>query len=176
MKKSNYIIMCCALVVSAFLLWLWYALSFNHVDAPFDLVITLIWWLIIALACFAIRRVEIKRQERIRTCYVSADKVFNPEAGTMSFQGADAAVNCMQRTISGLSYGFKLQELPKDEAFLAVVRTWSFVEAESGASRAEEGVLWEGEVSLVSRPKDEPIPFLSKSELRQVLQGVLGEA
>lgn len=49
MKKSNVIVLAVAALVAAFLLFLWYYLGFNHIDSPFDLVLTVVWWLGIAL-------------------------------------------------------------------------------------------------------------------------------
>ena len=42
MKKSNVLITAVIVVVSAFLLWLWYNLGFNHVDSPLDLVLSVV--------------------------------------------------------------------------------------------------------------------------------------
>lgn len=62
MKKSNVIVLAVAALVAAFLLFLWYYLGFNHIDSPFDLVLTVVWWLGIALIVGGIIYVERKRQ------------------------------------------------------------------------------------------------------------------
>ena len=45
MKKSNVIVLAVAALVAAFLLFLWYYLGFNRIDNPFDLVLTICWWI-----------------------------------------------------------------------------------------------------------------------------------
>ena len=99
MKKSNWIITAIAVVVSAFLLCLWYYLGFNKVDDPYDLVLSIIWWIVIALAVFLIFRVEKKRREAIRTIYVSPGKLFNSEAGIVEYDMAEGPVATMQRLL-----------------------------------------------------------------------------
>lgn len=44
MRKSNYLILGILVVASIFFLWMWYALNFNLVDNPLDLVLTIVWW------------------------------------------------------------------------------------------------------------------------------------
>ena len=79
MKKSNVIVLAVAALVAAFLLFLWYYLGFNHIDSPFDLVLTVVWWLGIALIVGGIIYVERKRQRQIRTIYVSPTALYNSE-------------------------------------------------------------------------------------------------
>ena len=50
MKKSNVIVFVLLALASAFFLWLWYFLGLNRVDEPLDLVLSIVWWLGIAVA------------------------------------------------------------------------------------------------------------------------------
>lgn len=49
MKKSNIVVLTIAAVVSVFLLGLWFFLGFNQIDSPLDLVVSVIWWVAIAV-------------------------------------------------------------------------------------------------------------------------------
>ena len=84
MKKSNVIALAVAALVAAFLLFLWYYLGFNHIDNPFDLVLTICWWIGIGLIVAGIMYVEHKRQRQIRTIYVSPTALYNSEKGIVA--------------------------------------------------------------------------------------------
>lgn len=171
MKKSNWIVYAAAIVASAFLLWLWYFLELDHVDAPLDLVLSVAWWALIALACFGIHRVEKKRRERVRTCYLREGLLYNSEAGAVGLaaRGADGAIEAMRGVLGGLEYGYGIQERPegangKPQRWSCVVRTKVF---EDGG----DGLDWRGEVVRVARPND-PVPFSNPLELKGILAGL----
>lgn len=48
MRKNNWIVAAIAAVACGVLLWAWFALGFNHVDDPLDLVVAVVWWLAVA--------------------------------------------------------------------------------------------------------------------------------
>lgn len=52
MRKSNYLILGILVVASIFFLWMWYALNFNLVDNPLDLVLTIVWWAVVGLGSY----------------------------------------------------------------------------------------------------------------------------
>ncbi|MBQ3301690.1 MAG: hypothetical protein IJH04_06070 [Eggerthellaceae bacterium] len=174
MRKNNWIVYVIVLLVSAFLLWLWYWLGFDHVDAPLDLVLSVIWWIGVALACFGIHRVEEKRRMRIRTCYVAPNLLYNSEAGTQALRESDAetVVLAVQSVLEGLEYGFDIKERPEDAQgnkipFEYVISSEVFEvkrEDEEGSDARNE-VTWKGEVAIVSRPDDEPLVFGNVDEL-----------
>lgn len=171
MKKGNWVAFIVAVIISAFLLWLWFFLGFNHVDAPLDLVLSIIWWIIVAVACVAIWRVEKKRQERARTCYVADNYIYNAEAGTSSAEGAPDAVERIHDILANLEYTFDVRDMPKDPKFNYVVRSKTFKirqEADEASGTPEE-LDWEGEVALVARPDDDPIPFDTRASLLRIL-------
>ncbi|MBQ9069548.1 MAG: hypothetical protein IJ131_10945, partial [Eggerthellaceae bacterium] len=85
MKRSNYIVLGAAVVVSLFLLWLWWYLGFARVDGPADVFITLAWWAVIALVGFGIFRFEQRRRRQMRTVYLSSTALFNCECGLLEF-------------------------------------------------------------------------------------------
>ena len=179
MKKSNWIVYIVALVASAFLLWLWYFLEFDHVDAPLDLVLSIVWWVLIALACYGIHRVEKKRRERLRTCYVAKGLLYNSEAGARNLSSSDSddVVATMRDVISNLDYGFDIQARPEDAngnklPFAYVVRSRKFKADDEGRQQSDEDITWEGEVVVIARPDSEPIPFDSPQKLREILRNV----
>lgn len=186
MKKSNWIILAVLLVASIFFLWLWYYLNFNLVDDPFDLVLTIIWWVLVAVACFAIHRAEKKRQERVRTTFLAPSQLFNCEAGLLPVQGA-SAVESLEQTLAGLEYNFHMEEFPnKDKVKFDYVVHSSKFEFEkddeqqqdasapqaADADKAEIRVTeWEGEVVNVANPDDDPQKFSNREELEAILNG-----
>ena len=172
MKKSNVTLYIIAIIVSAFLLWLWFHLGFNHDDAPFDLVLSIIWWLLVAGSCLAIHRAESKRREHLRTCFVAKRSVFNPEAGTRAISSPEEAVSSMKAIIGGLEYGFDFDDLPESTPFRLVVRSKTFKRNRTGQanSRENDSMDWKGEVSLANRPGAEAIPFASEAELLSLVR------
>lgn len=50
MRKSNWIIAAVLLLASVAFLWIWHALQFDLVDNPLDIVVTVVWWVVIAAA------------------------------------------------------------------------------------------------------------------------------
>ena len=198
MLKSNWIVYAVAIVVSAFLLWLWYHLSFNMVDAPLDLVLSIIWWVLVAVAVLVIRNREKVRRERVNTCYLAPMKLYNSELGLQDLEAGESPVARIQKVLEELEYNFHMEPFPGEDDengnstdkvnFVYVVRTKKFKveddEAEEQSSEAGEAavaaasqdqqqkqVSWEGEVAVVARPKDDPLPFNSRDELLAILEG-----
>lgn len=140
MKKSNWIIFGVLVVISAFLLWLWYYLGFNKVDNPFDLVLSIVWWIGVALLCYLVYRAEKKRQEQIRTIYVSPNALFNCERGLVECPDPEKRVSLMEEILDNLEYNFHKEDMPKerDFEFKYVVRTEDFKEKDSKDDDAQE--------------------------------------
>ena len=67
MKASNIAITAVLVVVSAFLLWLWYYLGFSTGDSVTDVVAIAVWWAVIVIGIVAVVRFERSRRRRIRT-------------------------------------------------------------------------------------------------------------
>lgn len=89
MRKSNWIIAAVLLLASVAFLWIWHALQFDLVDNPLDIVVTVVWWVVIAAACVAIHWAEKKRQERIRTIFVAPGLLYNSEMGVVRLSPDD---------------------------------------------------------------------------------------
>ncbi|MCH4180421.1 MAG: hypothetical protein LKF44_03375 [Atopobiaceae bacterium] len=133
MKKSNWIVYVLLVLVSAFLLWLWYYLGFNKVDSPFDLVLSIVWWVGVAALVWFTFRSERRRQAQIRTIYVSPDALFNSERGLVSCPDPEQRVTLMADILDNLKYDFHKEDMPeeKDFDFRYVVRTEDFKEKDS---------------------------------------------
>ena len=125
MKKSNYLVLAVSALVSIFLLYLWYSLGFNKIDSPLDLVISIIWWALIAVLVVWINKLEKTRQQRIRTMYLAPTVLYNSETGVRRLQPRASTVEAMQEVLEGLEYGFDTHDLPsRDEVdFAYVVKT-----------------------------------------------------
>lgn len=160
MKKSNWIIAAVLVVVSAFLLWLWFYLGLYRIDEPLDLVLSIVWWVVVIAALLLIIRVERTRKERIRTIYVTDRSVFNSEAGLIAYAGEDQLVSIMSRVLRDLDYGFSKEDAPERETFkpLFMVKTAKY-----------DDDTWEGKV--VEADSREEKTFSDRKELLDILRG-----
>lgn len=180
MKKGNAFVYIVAVIISAFLLWLWYHHGLNHVDAPLDLILSIIWWVLILVAGYALHRVEKKRQERRRTCFVRRDELFNAEVGTVEAHGSTEVVERIHDLLAEMDYDMHIEDMPEDDEgnipqYDYVVRSSTFKikrKEDEEAGRPEE-LEWEGEVALTRRPDDDPIPFNSREQLQRLLTSLM---
>lgn len=117
MKKSNIIVYAVFGLLSAAFLGLWYYLGLNYVDEPLDLVLSSIWWVMIAAAIITIMKVEKDRKERVRTIYVSDKEIFNMEAGRVKLDESNQLTDVISSTLRDLKYGFTKNELPGKNEF-----------------------------------------------------------
>lgn len=140
MKKNNYIVIAVAAILGAFLLFLWYYLGFNKIDNPLDLALTVLWWVADAAIVAGIVHFEKKRQEQIRTIYVSPAALFNSERGVVSVPDAADRVEAMESILQGLTYDFSNEDMPdqKDFEYLYVVQTEKY---EAAKKAEEEGAV-----------------------------------
>lgn len=161
MKKSNVIVVALIVLVSAFLLFLWAYMGFYRVDTPLDLVLSIVWWAVLALAIAVIVKSEKTRRARIRRMYVGADALFNSEAGLVPYAGADQIAIAMGGILDNLEYGFKREDLPEADEFSAayLVKTDTY---------KDRGDTWKGTI-VVPAPddssQDEERPFEDQDEL-----------
>lgn len=164
MKKFNLIALAIAAIAAAVLLVLWFVLGFNHVDAPVDFVIAVLWWLLITGVAYGIIRVEQKRRERIRTVYVADDEMFNPERGAFERPSDPSAVaRAAEETVRDLTYGFSIHTLPDENerpSFTYVIRTFAY---------DPDNKEWSGEVVFARDPKRKPSHFESRAQLASAL-------
>lgn len=156
MKKSNVIIYALLGVASVFLLWLWYFLGLNAVDEPLDLIISIVWWVMIAAAIFTIVKIEQSRKQAIRTIYVSESEteVFNSEMGKVTINEPENFIGAIADIISDLKYDFNKSDFPEREEFNPryLIHTKKLKDDE-----------WEGEV--VNTWTKEQMAFKNRDEL-----------
>lgn len=158
MKTNNWIVYGLCLVISVALLFVWYALGFNKIDQPLDLMVTLIWWALIIVAVILVIVFENKRKQRIRTIYVGKDFIYNSESGIKGFADQEQLAQVMGDTLSGLTYNFEKSEIAEDkqDQIEYVVYTDKYA-ANS----------WKGDVAM---REAEAMPFHDKSQLMAILQ------
>ncbi|WP_165248922.1 hypothetical protein [Adlercreutzia sp. ZJ141] len=159
MKKSNVVVFALLVLLSAFLLWLWYYLGFNRVDNPFDLVLSIIWWVVIALSIVVIVRLEQVRRRRIRTVYVGDRSAFNSEKGLLLLDAAFPVQDSVAAVLDDLKYNFTREDFPEPDDFQPryFIRTDKF-EAEkkddeaNGASAADEAAEVAADLTAAIQP------------------------
>ena len=179
MKKSNVIIFVLLALASAFFLWLWYFLGLNRVDEPLDLVLSVVWWAVIAVAIAVIVKMERTRRRRVRTVYVGESAAFNSERGMVAIEGSRPMPEVIAGILLDLKYDFSREEFPDKDRFPVryFVRTKQF-EAEKrdgdggageGSPQAEpiEQKTWKGEVFVVKTKEERP--FETPEELASIL-------
>lgn len=161
MQKSNWIIVAVLVIASLLFLGLWHGLQFSSVDAPLDIVIALVWWLLIVAICVAIHLAEKRREERIRTIFLAPGLIYNSEMGVLRLGENTSVIEALAKVLADLTYNFEVAELPPNSRvrFQRIVRSSKFSEA---------GKIWEGEVLEVSHP-DHPTPFHNRSELANII-------
>lgn len=162
MRKNNWIVVALAVVASVALLALWFGLGLNNVDSPVDIVVSVLWWVVVAAVVAGIMWAENKRRQRMRLAFVGDGVLYNAERGiVMVEQGADE-VSTLQRTLSSLSYADKPAPLGRSgrPAFRWVVRSRKF---------DQNGQVWEGEVLPAGEPDASPRPFSSRDDLAALL-------
>ncbi|RDB62848.1 hypothetical protein C1878_07440 [Gordonibacter sp. 28C] len=181
MKKSNWIILAVLTVAAGFFLWLWYYLGFNFVDDPFDLVLAIVWWGVVAALVMGIHTAEKKRQQRVRTVYVSDGATFNSEKGLMRFEGTKPMQEVVASILENLKYDFTREDFPERDEFDAkfFIRTKEFDVEKADEAQAEEAPQpadsaekpepkkWTGEVVVVDTKEERP--FETPEELATIL-------
>ena len=162
MRKNNWIVAAIAAVACGVLLWAWFALGFNHVDDPLDLVVAIVWWLVVAAVVGGIVWAEGKRREKMRLAFVGEGVVYNPEAGLVMPDAGESELAALERTLSGMAFPDEVAVLDERvrPAFRWVVRSRKF---------DRNGEVWEGEVVAVHDPDAEPRPFSSREDLALLL-------
>lgn len=176
MKKSNWLVFILLTTASVFLLCLWYALGFNQVDDPLDLLISIIWWVLIVVMWYFVFKAEQRRRVEVRTVYVAPNELYNSERGIVALNGLDDAPAQLAEVLSDLEYGFGVKDYPSDDAFkpLFIVRTTEFVPAgasqDGSGSAASEPRTWKGVVIKIDGANNNPqTSFDGMAQLKSVL-------
>lgn len=166
MKKNNYVVIALAAVLGAFLLFLWYYLGFNKIDNPLDLVLSILWWVADAAVVAGIVHFEKKRQEQIRTIYVSPAALFNSERGVVSVPDAAQRVGAMESILQSLSYDFSNEDMPgrDDFEYLYVVQTEKYKAADKDEAKDRAA---EASVSAEAASGNEPADSAQAAQTSQ---------
>lgn len=164
MRTSNAIIFGVLIALSVALLALYFYLGFNKIGGIGDIVLSVLWWALIAGLIFAITRVEQHRRRQLRTIYVSPTAIYNPEQGVIACSNPAERVERIYQMLSGMNYGFAKQELPATHNFDCryVVRTDEFKQGEAP--------VWNGSVVRVDRVRgNREKPFTTRQTLATML-------
>lgn len=172
MKKTNVIITAIIVVVSVLLLCLWYMLGLNTVDQPLDLVISVVWWVLIAIGIALTVKFEKDRRQRIRTVYLADGRMYNSETGMVMVTAGAPLTDAIAGTLARLEYDFDRvsapdQSKPEEHVdYRYVVRTSEFKPADRNGSQGDSET-WEGEVVTVAT--GDVRRFSSRSELAALI-------
>lgn len=161
MRKSNWLIIGILAVASVIYLVAWYVMGLDKVDAPFDLVVTVVWWVVIVAVCLLINWSENKRRRSIRTSFLAPGLIYNPEAGIVRVDSTQPYTPALQQVLGNLDYDFDDKEVNNDQRirFTYIVRSDKF---------SDGGNTWTGEVVKVSNPNDIQY-FQNKRELARLI-------
>ena len=168
MKKSNFVVFAIALLASVGLLALWYYLGFYRIDSPFDLALSIGWWVGIVLLVAGIVYVERRRQRQIRTIYVSPTALYNSEQGIVALHDT-TTMAAMRGILEELEYSFKKEDLPDQKTFdyRFVVQTDEYKE---GDEEKGEEPTWKGTVTKIDRENGNvETSFEDEQELQSAL-------
>ena len=119
-RKSNWIVAAIAAVACGVLLWAWFALGFNHMDDPLDLVV--------AAVVGGIVWAEGKRREKMRLAFIGEGVVYNPEAGLVMPDAGESE-------LAARLYAAVLNSVP--EYYDCVLREAKLLVAREQAAEAE---------------------------------------
>lgn len=162
MRKSNWLVATLAVVASAALLWAWFALGFNRVDDPLDLVVAVSWWVVVAAVVGAILWAENKRREKMRLAFVGEGIIYNPESGMVMADQGETELAALERTLAGMTFPDEVAPLDSRArpAFRWVVRSEKF---------KDNGNVWEGEVLAAHDPQAQAVRFHGREELAALI-------
>lgn len=141
---------------------MWYFLDLNLVDDPFDLVLSIVWWILIAVVCAVIQSIENRRKQTIRTTFIAPGLIYNSETGVVELKSDEQYVLAIKKVLEKLDYGFDKKD-PKNSTkirFKYIVHTSKF---------SDNGKVWEGDVVKVTNPS-ERIKFSNESGLIKLLE------
>lgn len=173
MKKSNVILTVVLAAVSAFLLWMWHWLGFNEVDAPLDMVVSVVWWALIAGGVALVYRSEQKRRRQVRTVYLADGRYYNSESGLRTVQTPLSPVDSIAVVLGALEYDFSKMDAPDQSKpdqrvdWLYVIHTDKFKSARTDDNGNREAETWEGDVVTVAT--GDTRTFSSREELAALI-------
>lgn len=166
MRRSGWIIVAIIACAALAYIGIWFYVGFDIAANPTDLVLTIVWWVLVLIVCVAVAIAEKRRQEAVRTTFISPDYLYNIESGLTEIDVDTPYVVALQKVLTDLEYGMRKKDIKSDvrTRFICVVRSSRF---------AREGEVWEGEVVKFASPTD-LLDFQDKAQLNSILQKVMG--
>ena len=167
MTKSTAIITAVLVALSIALLVVWYASGLYHVDAPLDLIVDALWWVVIAICVVLVVRSEQKRRRAIRTIYVSPTSLYSSSTGVVACPDPSQRPATMRRMLDSVSYDYSKKPLPEGEFECRyVVVTDRFEEGDDVSN--EEVRVWEGTVDTVIPGARQPVSSKAFKDAREL--------
>ena len=168
MTKSTAIITAVLVALSIALLVVWYVSGLYLVDAPLDLLVDALCWIVIAVCVVLVIRSEQKRRRAIRTIYVSPTSLYSSSTGVVECPDPAQRPAAMRRMLDSINYDYSKKPLPEASEFECryVVNTDRF---EEGDDVNTEGVrVWEGTVDTVVPGARQPVSSKAFKGVREL--------
>ena len=132
-------------------------------DKGFDIWLLIVWVLVAAILLFILWSRSLTREEMVRRFYLSDEGVYNHEIGyaPLSRIAADndayQFVSFAADSLTTMSYGFEVADVPDDFRPKFIISTNSFLFHSSGEDEDGGAVIdqWKGSLIRVGVPGDE---------------------
>ena len=151
------------LVAAIILSLAYFRMGLFRSDKGFDIWLLIVWVLVAAILLFILWSRSLTREEMVRRFYLSDEGVYNHEIGyaPLSRIAADndayQFVSFAADSLTTMSYGFEVADVPDDFRPKFIISTNSFQFHNSGDDEDDGAVIdqWKGSLTRVGVPGDE---------------------
>lgn len=151
------------LVAAIVLSFAYFRMGLFRSDKGFDIWLLIVWVLVAAILLFILWSRSLKREEMVRRFYLSDEGIYNHEIGyaPLSRIAADndayQFVSFAADSLTTMSYGFEVADVPDDFRPKFIISTNSFLFHSSGEDEDGGAVIdqWKGSLIRVGVPGDE---------------------
>ena len=151
------------LVAAIILSLAYFRMGLFRSDKGFDIWLLIVWVLVAAILLFILWSRSLTREELVRRFYLSDEGVYNHEIGyaPLSRIAADndayQFVSFAADSLTTMSYGFEVADVPDDFRPKFIISTNSFLFHSSGEDEDGGAVIdqWKGSLIRVGVPGDE---------------------
>ena len=151
------------LVAAIVLSFAYFRMGLFRSDKGFDIWLLIVWVLVAAILLFILWSRSLTREEMVRRFYLSDEGIYNHEIGyaPLSRIAADndayQFVSFAADSLTTMSYGFEVADVPDDFRPKFIISTNSFLFHSSGEEEDGGAVIdqWKGSLIRVGVPGDE---------------------
>ena len=151
------------LVAAIVLSFAYFRMGLFKSDKGFDIWLLIVWVLVAAILLFILWSRSLTREEMVRRFYLSDEGIYNHEIGyaPLSRIAADndayQFVSFAADSLTTMSYGFEVADVPDDFRPKFIISTNSFLFHSSGEEEDGGAVIdqWKGSLIRVGVPGDE---------------------